>query len=215
MSEEKKKESKLMDWIKSIIIAFIIAMFIRAFFVEAFKIPSASMEPTLLIGDHVLANRLIYGIRVPISGKIIIPISHPKDGDVVIFRWPKDRSIYFIKRCVGVPGDVLEMKNKVLYRNGKRIKEPYVIHTDPHIYPRNTTISMFKTLWGSRDNWGPVKVPPHEYFMMGDNRDNSYDSRYWGFVPENDIVGKAFIIYGSWTFHPFKIRFNRFFKLIH
>ncbi len=210
-----EKKDKLFDWIKSIVIAFIIAMFIRAFFVEAFKIPSASMEPTLLIGDHVLANRLIYGIRVPISGKLIIPVSHPKDGDVVIFRWPKDRSTYFIKRCVGVPGDVLEMKNKVLYRNGKRVVEPYVIHTDPHIYPRNTDIAMFKTLWGSRDNWGPVKVPPNSYFMMGDNRDNSYDSRYWGFVPDNDLVGKAFIIYGSWTLHPFKIRFNRFFKLIH
>lgn len=210
-----EKKDKLFDWIKSIVIAFIIAMFIRAFFVEAFKIPSASMEPTLLIGDHVLANRLIYGIRVPISGKLIIPVSHPKDGDIVIFRWPKDRSTYFIKRCVGVPGDVLEMKNKVLYRNGKRVVEPYVIHTDPHIYPRNTDIVMFKTLWGSRDNWGPVKVPPNKYFMMGDNRDNSYDSRYWGFVPDNDLVGKAFIIYGSWTFHPFKIRFNRFFKLIH
>ncbi len=210
-----KKESKLAEWIKSIVIAFIIAMFIRAFFVEAFKIPSASMEPTLLIGDHVLANRFIYGIRVPISGKIIIPISHPKDGDVVIFRWPKDRSIYFIKRCEGVPGDVLEMKNKILYRNGKRVIEPYVVHRDPHIYPRNTDVRLFKTLWGSRDNWGPVKIPPHEYFMMGDNRDNSYDSRYWGFVPERDIVGKAFIIYGSWTFNPLRIRFNRFFKLIH
>ncbi len=210
-----KKESKLAEWIKSIVIAFIIAMFIRAFFVEAFKIPSASMEPTLLIGDHVLANRLIYGIRVPISGKTIIPISHPKNGDVVIFRWPKDRSIYFIKRCEGVPGDVLEMKNKVLYRNGKMVIEPYAVHRDPHIYPRNTDVRMFKTLWGSRDNWGPVKIPPHEYFMMGDNRDNSYDSRYWGFVPERNIVGKAFIIYGSWTFNPLRIRLNRFFNLIH
>lgn len=210
-----KKESKLAEWIKSIVIAFIIAMFIRAFFVEAFKIPSASMEPTLLIGDHVLANRFIYGIRIPISGKIIIPISHPKDGDVVIFRWPKDRSIYFIKRCEGVPGDVLEMKNKVLYRNGKRVIEPYVVHRDPHIYPRSTEVRLFKTLWGSRDNWGPVKVPPHDYFMMGDNRDNSYDSRYWGFVPERNIVGKAFIIYGSWTFNPLQVRFNRFFKIIH
>ncbi|AEA33899.1 signal peptidase I [Hippea maritima] len=214
MSQDKK-QSKLGEWIKSIIIALIIALFIRAFFVEAFKIPSSSMEPTLLVGDHVLANRFIYGIKVPITGKMLIPIKHPQRGDVVIFRWPKDRSIYFIKRCIGIPGDTLEMKDKVLYRNNKMVKEPYVVHRDPNIYSKNTDISTFKTIWGSRDNWGPIKVPKGKYFMMGDNRDNSYDSRYWGFVPEKNIVGKAFIIYGSWTFSPFEIRFNRFFKLIH
>ncbi|WP_025270060.1 signal peptidase I [Hippea sp. KM1] len=212
---KEKNQSKLGEWVKSIIIALIIALFIRAFFVEAFKIPSSSMEPTLLVGDHVLANRLIYGIKVPITGKMIIPIKHPQRGDVVIFRWPKDRSIYFIKRCVGIPGDTLQMKNKILYRNGKRVNEPYVVHRDPNIYPKDTDISTFKTLWGSRDNWGPIKVPKGEYFMMGDNRDNSYDSRYWGFVPERNIVGKAFIIYGSWTFSPFEVRLNRFFRLIH
>ncbi|WP_035587824.1 signal peptidase I [Hippea jasoniae] len=212
---KQQKKDVVGEWIKSIIIALVIALFIRAFFVEAFKIPSSSMEPTLLIGDHILANRLIYGIRVPISGKIIIPVEHPKVGDIVIFRYPPKPSVYFIKRCVGVGGDVLMMKNKVLYRNGKRVNEPYAIYTDPHIYPRNTDNPIVKARWGSRDNWGPVKVPPHEYFMMGDNRDNSYDSRYWGFVPEKDIVGKAFIIYGSWTFSPFRIRFKRFFKLIH
>ena len=219
-------KNKAIDWIKSIFIALLIALFIKAFIVEAFVIPSTSMVPTLLVGDHVLANRFIYGIRVPSmyigkseiipgGGKIIIPVSHPKDGDIVIFRFPKSPAIYFIKRCVGVPGDVLMMKDKILYRNGKKLKEPYVVHQDPHIYPKNIpSTSPFKTKFGSRDNWGPIKVPPHKYFMMGDNRDNSYDSRYWGFVPEENIVGKAFIIYGSWTWRPVDIRFNRFFKLL-
>ncbi len=209
------KKDKLYDWIKSIAIALVIALFIRAFIVEAFKIPSSSMENTLLIGDHILVNRFIYGIRMPFTGKIIIPVSKPKHGDVIVFRYPPRPSIYYIKRCIGLPGDVLYMKNKVLYRNGKRVNEPYVIHKDPHIYPRKTNYALAETLFGSRDNWGPVKVPPHSYFMMGDNRDNSYDSRYWGFVPQKNLTGKAFIIYGSWEWNPFKIRFNRFFKLIH
>ncbi len=209
------KKDKLYDWIKSIAIALVIALFIRAFIVEAFKIPSSSMENTLLIGDHILVNRFIYGVKMPFSGATIIPVNKPKHGDVIVFKYPPNPSIYFIKRCIGIPGDVLSMKNKILYRNGKRIKEPYVIHKDPHIYPRNTQYELAKTLWGSRDNWGPVKVPPHSYFMMGDNRDNSYDSRYWGFVPAKNLTGKAFIIYGSWEWHPFIVRFNRFFKLVH
>ncbi len=208
-------KEKAYDWIKSIFIALLIALFIRAFIVEAFKIPSSSMEDTLLIGDHLLVNRFIYGIRMPFTGSTIIPISKPKHGDIIVFRYPPKPSVYFIKRCIGIPGDVIEMKNKVLYRNGKIVNEPYVIHKDPNVYPRNTQYRLVKTLYGSRDNFGPVKVPPHSYFMMGDNRDNSYDSRYWGFVPENDLTGKAFIIYGSWEFSPFVIRFNRFFKLIH
>ncbi len=208
------RKEKIYDWIKSIVIALIIALFIRAFIVEAFKIPSSSMENTLLIGDHILVSRFIYGIRMPFSGATIIPVGHPKHGDIVVFMWPKNPNIYYIKRCIGVPGDVLEMKDKVLYRNGKKVVEPYVIHRDLNIYPRNTQYRMARTLFGSRDNFGPVKVPPHSYFMMGDNRDNSYDSRYWGFVPEKNLTGKAFIIYGSWEFSPFEIRFNRFFRTV-
>lgn len=209
------KKDKIYDWIKSIVIALIIALFIRAFIVEAFKIPSSSMEDTLLIGDHILVNRFIYGVRVPFSGATIIPVGHPKHGDIIVFRYPPRPSVYFIKRCIGIPGDTIEMKNKVLYRNGKKLVEPYAIHRDLNIYPKDTKYRMAKTLFGSRDNFGPVKVPPHKYFMMGDNRDNSYDSRYWGFVPEKNLTGKAFIIYGSWEWSPFEIRFNRFFKTVH
>ena len=209
------KKDKLYDWIKSIAIALVIALFIRAFIIEAFKIPSSSMENTLLIGDHILVNRFIYGIKVPITGSTIIPIGEPKHGNIIVFRYPPEPSVYFIKRCIGIPGDTIAMKNKVLYRNGHIVNEPYAIHRDKNIYPRNTQVRIAKTLYGSRDNFGPVKVPPHSYFMMGDNRDNSYDSRYWGFVPEKNLTGKAFIIYGSWEFSPFIVRFNRFFKTVH
>jgi signal peptidase I len=209
------KKEKLYDWIKSLAIALVIALFIRAFIVEAFKIPSSSMEDTLLIGDHILVNRFVYGVRMPFSGATIIPVGTPKHGDIIVFRYPPKPSIYFIKRCIGTPGDVIEIKNKALFRNGKKINEPYAIHRDKQIYPRDTDYQMAKTLSGSRDNFGPIKVPPHSYFMMGDNRDNSYDSRYWGFVPEKNLTGKAFIIYGSWEFSPFVVRFNRFFRLVH
>ncbi len=219
MTEKQTKivsrNEKIYDWIKSIILALIIALFIRAFLVEAFKIPSSSMENTLLVGDHILVNRFIYGVRVPIVGSTIINVSHPKHGDIIVFRYPPKPNIYFIKRCIGLPGDVLVMKNKILYRNGKKINEPYVIHRDINIYPKDTKVPMAKTLFGSRDNFGPVKVPPNSYFMMGDNRDNSYDSRYWGFVPNKNLTGKAFIIYGSWEFSPFIVRFNRFFRTVH
>ncbi len=208
------RKEKIMDWVKSIVIALIIALFIRAFVIEAFKIPSSSMEDTLLVGDHILVNRFIYGIRMPFTGSTIIKNKEPKFGDIVVFMYPKNPNIYFIKRCIGTPNDVLEMKNKVLYIDGKKMTEPYVIHRDENVYARDTDYMPAKTLFGSRDNWGPVKIPPHKYFMMGDNRDNSYDSRYWGFVPEKNLTGKAFIIYGSWEYNPLEIRFNRFFKTV-
>lgn len=207
-------KEKVFDWIKSIFIALIIALFIRAFIVEAFKIPSSSMENTLLIGDHILVNRFIYGVKMPFTGYKIIPVKEPKRGDVVVFKFPPNPKIYFIKRCVGTPGDTLKMVDKVLYVNGRKVAEPFVIHKDPNICGRNVISLVCRTRFGSRDNWGPVVVPKGKYFMMGDNRDNSYDSRYWGFVPEKNISGKAFIIYGSWTWSPFDVRFNRFFKLI-
>ena len=207
-------KEKVFDWIKSIFIALVIALFIRAFIVEAFKIPSSSMENTLLIGDHILVNRFIYGVKMPFTGYKIIPVKEPKRGDVVVFKFPPNPKIYFIKRCIGTPGDTLKMINKVLYVNGRKVIEPFVIHKDPNICGRNRVSLVCRTRFGSRDNWGPVVVPKGKYFMMGDNRDNSYDSRYWGFVPEKNISGKAFIIYGSWTWSPFNIKFNRFFKLI-
>jgi signal peptidase I len=203
---------KFWDWTKSILIALIIALFIRTFFIEAFKIPSGSMEPTLLPGDYILVNKISYGIKIPFTHDFLWKGKDPKVGDIVVFRYPPDPSVHFIKRCMGVPGDTVQIINRQVYINGKKVYEPYAYFSSSTIYPRNTQIPGITTPYGSRDNWGPVKVPPHEYFMMGDNRDNSYDSRFWGFVPRYDITGEPFIIYFS--IDNWKIRFNRILKII-
>ena len=147
------------------------------------------MLPTLLIGDHLLVNKFIYGVRVPFTGKLLVPIKDRKSGDIIVFRYPKDRSIDYIKRVVGEPGDKIEIKDKKLYRNGTRAD-------DPHAHFSSTTI--FPASVSPKDNFGPITVPEGKYFVMGDNRDNSSDSRFWGFVESSDVLGKAFIIYWSW-----------------
>ncbi|WP_035041017.1 signal peptidase I [Desulfovibrio sp. X2] len=191
------------EYTEALFIALILALFIRSFVVQAFKIPSGSMLQTLQIGDHLLVNKFIYGVRLPYLHTQIIPVSEPKDGDIIVFIFPgapvQGTGIFsldeqmragaggkdFIKRVIGVPGDTIEIKDKVVYRNGQPLSEPYVQHVDPRIIP-------------SRDDMAPVTVPPDHYFVMGDNRDESYDSRYWGFVPRENILGKAMILYWSW-----------------
>ena len=189
MESVKRKKSVVREYVEAIGIAILLALFIRTFVVQAFKIPSGSMLPTLLIGDHLLVNKFIYGIRVPFSGKILIPLKDPKSGDIIVFKFPKDRSIDYIKRVVGVPGDEIEIKNKKLYLNGKPTNDPHAHFTNTAILPGSVS---------PKDNFGPVTVPEGKYFVMGDNRDNSSDSRFWGFVETNDVLGKAMIIYWSW-----------------
>ena len=189
MESVSKKKSAFREYVEAIAIAILLALFIRTFVVQAFKIPSGSMLPTLLIGDHLLVNKFIYGVRVPFTGKLLVPIKDPKSGDIIVFRYPKDRSIDYIKRVVGEPGDKIEIKDKKLYRNGTRAD-------DPHAHFSSTTI--FPASVSPKDNFGPITVPEGKYFVMGDNRDNSSDSRFWGFVESSDVLGKAFIIYWSW-----------------
>lgn len=184
-----KKKSVFREYFEAICIAVLLALFIRTFVVQAFKIPSGSMLPTLLIGDHLLVNKFIYGIKMPFTGKILVPFKKPQQGDVVVFRFPKDRSIDYIKRVIGTPGDTVEIRDKKVYVNGKPID-------DPHAYISSSTILNAKA--SPRDNFGPVLVPDDRIFVMGDNRDNSYDSRFWGFVDQRDILGEAFILYWSW-----------------
>ncbi len=202
----KEVQNKLWDWTKSIIIALLLALFIRSFIVQAYKIPSGSMIPTLLVGDYLLVNKLAYGIRNPIKDDFIYFRKLPKRQDVVVFTYPLNKKLDFIKRVIGLPGDTIQIINKKVYVNGKLLKEPYVQFTDPEIYPKEVS---------PRDNYGPVKVPPGYIFVLGDNRDQSYDSRFWGFVPVKYIKGKALIIYFSWDSKHFRIRFNRIGKLIH
>ena len=177
------------EYLEAIVVAVILALFIRTFVVQAFKIPSGSMLPTLQIGDHLLVNKFIYGIKTPFSGKTLIPISSPERGDIVVFRFPKDPSIDYIKRVIGISGDRIEIKNKVIYINGKKTEDSHAYVTDSPILPHSQS---------PRDNLGPLLVPEGNIFVMGDNRDNSYDSRFWGFVGKKAILGEAFILYWSW-----------------
>ncbi len=213
MARKIRKKSVFREYFEAICIAIILALFIRTFVVQAFKIPSGSMLPTLLIGDHLLVNKFIYGIRVPFTGKILVPIKKPKQGDVVVFRFPKDRSIDYIKRVVGTPGDTIEIKEKKVFINDKPITDAHAHISSPSILSANAS---------PRDNFGPILVPENRIFVMGDNRDNSYDSRFWGFVDQKDILGKAFILYWSWDIDKplfslerfTSIRFGRFANLI-
>lgn len=189
MSRLGKNKSVFREYFEAICVAILLALFIRTFVVQAFKIPSGSMLPTLLIGDHLLVNKFIYGIRVPFTGKIFIPIKSPERGDVVVFRFPKDRSIDYIKRVVGTPGDTVEIKDKKVFINGKPMTESHAHFSSSAVLNANAS---------PRDNFGPIVVPEQRIFVMGDNRDNSYDSRFWGFVDQKDILGKAFILYWSW-----------------
>jgi len=193
--------STLKEYAQALVIALILAFVIRSFVVQAFKIPSGSMLPTLQIGDHLLVNKFIYGVKLPFTQITLLPVSSPEFGDIIVFKFPEDESKDFIKRVIGVPGDTLRIDDKQVYRNGKLLTEPYAQHTSPRIVERSFPMSK----WPphdfdprARDSLGPITVPEDAYFVMGDNRDESYDSRFWGFVQEEAILGQAWIIYWSW-----------------
>ena len=197
---EPRWQTVLKDYAEALIIALVLAFVIRSFVVQAFKIPSGSMLQTLQIGDHLLVNKFLYGLKVPFTHIQIAEFKDPKFQDIIVFEFPEDPSKDFIKRIIGLPGDVIEIKDKQVIRNGEVLIEPYVQHVDSSIMPR-------------RDTMEPVTVPEGKYFVMGDNRDESYDSRFWGFVDRNTIEGKAWIIYWSWR--GFKeIRWNRIGHLV-
>ena len=189
---KKKPKSSLRENTEAIIIAIIIAMFIRTFIIQAFKIPSGSMLETLQIGDQILVNKFIYGIKIPFTdGKTLIPVKNPQKGDIVVFKYPEDPSKDFIKRVVATGGDTLELIDKKLYVNNKMVEgETYAVYKTQDIIPGK---------FSSRDNLRKIKVPENKLFVMGDNRDNSHDSRFWGFVDLKAVRGKALIIYWSWN----------------
>lgn len=199
---EKKTKGSLRENTEAIIIAVIIAMFIRTFILQAFKIPSGSMLETLQIGDQILVNKFIYGVKIPFTnGKILIPVKDPKKGDIVVFIYPEDITKDFIKRVVGTGGDTIEIKNKQVYVNDTLAEgKPYAIHKDNKVYPGR---------YSPRDNLEKFTVPENKLFVMGDNRDNSHDSRFWGFVDLTAVRGKALIIYWSWNKDKFGVRWNR------
>lgn len=200
----KNSKRFLRDYVQPIIIALIAALIIRAYVIQAFKIPSGSMIPTLLIGDHILVNKFLYGTKIPFSDKRVLIFKKPERGDIIVFKYPEDPKKDFIKRIIAIEGDKIESRDKIIYVNGDKLSESYVQHTDNAILPQGI---------GLRDNFGTMVIPEHKFFVMGDNRDQSHDSRFWGFVDAQDIKGKALIIYWSWDTNDW-VRFNRIGDLI-
>ena len=235
------KKSKYREWAEAIVIAIFLALLIRTFVVQAFKIPSGSMKPTLTVGDHILVNKFIYGMKIPFTDSRFLILRQPRRGDVIVFSFPgnkkkeecrsipkniayrleriwnnknplylfKDDCRDFIKRVIGVGGDKIEIKDKIVYVNGNALVESYAVYKDKRIVPEAYSV---------RDNSGPFIVPRGKFFVMGDNRDQSQDSRFWGYVDMSEIKGNAFIIYWSWNSKESwfrKVRWDRIGKLIH
>lgn len=196
---EKPRKSVFWEYVEAILWAGGIACITIVFVVQAFTIPSGSMLQTLQIGDYLLVNKFLYGLKNPFTDNYLIEGKSPQAGDIIVFRYPKDPSLDYIKRIIGVPGDTLEMRDRKVYRNGQPLDEPYVQTTQP---PNS-----------ARDNFPPLTVPPGKYFVLGDNRDDSADSRVWGFVDRSAIHGKAWRIYWSWQGFD-NIRWNRIGKAV-
>ncbi|GFE58239.1 signal peptidase I [Geobacter sp. AOG1] len=205
VSQSITKKHIAREYAESIIIAVILALIIRTFVVQAFKIPSGSMEDTLAIGDHILVSKFIYGTKIPFTSTRLLKLRDPRRGDVIVFEYPEDPSKDFIKRVVGTPGDEVQVIDKKVFVNGKPYENPHEVHKEKEIIPKEQN---------PRDNFGPVRVPENSYFVMGDNRDRSYDSRFWGFVKNDKIKGLAFIKYWSWDKDKFRVRWGNIGKLI-
>ncbi len=198
------------EWTKSLAVAFVIFLVIRTFVVEAFRIPTGSMEKTLLVGDFLLVNKAVYGAPIPGTHSHLPAFDRPQRGDIIVFLPPRDPGKHYVKRLVGMPGDTLAMRDKVLYLDGRAVQEDYVQHTDDLGDPRSADMNWQRDYLEpriaavdyhpSRDNWGPLVVPQDRYFVLGDNRDDSEDSRYWGFVDPAAVEGRPLIVY--YSFEP-------------
>jgi signal peptidase I len=188
------KKSTVREYFESIVVAVILALFIRTFVVQAFKIPTGSMEENLLIGDHLLVNKFAFGPTTSAVEKAVLPIGDIKRGDVLVFKFPVEPERDFIKRVIGLPGETVEVKERKIYINGAPVDDPHA----HYLLPASSADNHEVTSYDVRERYGPVTVPANHYFMMGDNRDNSQDSRYWGFLPRDLIKGKALVIYWSY-----------------
>lgn len=188
------KKSTLREYFESIVIAVILALFVRTFVVQAFKIPTGSMENNLLIGDHLLVNKFVFGPAESRLERALLPMEPVKRLDIVVFKYPEEPERDFIKRVIGLPGETVELRQKKVYINGRPLDEPYVHFLEAPNHGTDAEVTSFDV----RERYGPVTVPPDQYFVMGDNRDNSQDSRYWGFLRRDYIKGKALVIYWSY-----------------
>lgn len=221
-----------LEWAKSIAVALVVWFFLRTFLLEAFRIPSGSMENTLLVGDFLFVNKFLYGAEVPLVKVRLPAVREPRRDEILVFDSVEDEGLKVVKRMVGMPGDTLAMEDGVLIRNGVKVSEPFAVHANPSWLAEpdqrdRMRAWQVKYLVGPAEgyapdlqNWGPIVVPPHSYFMMGDNRDSSYDGRYWGFLPRQNVRGTPMFIYysfngQSWKPLPFfsDIRWGRIFSV--
>ncbi|KTD47254.1 signal peptidase I (lepB-1) [Legionella rubrilucens] len=222
--EPDEQPGKIIEYSRSFFPVFFIVLLLRSFLVEPFRIPSGSLEPTLLVGDFLAVNKFAYGLRLPVWEKKIIPIANPKTGEIAVFRWPPNPSYDYIKRVIGVPGDKVSYRNKVLYINGQEARQKFIEYT--------TDESSGKAVARYSENLNGVEhdiyvrpdipasdfeieVPPGYYFMMGDNRDDSADSRFWGFVEDQYLRGKAFFVWMSWNGKTDSLRWSKIGRFIH
>ena len=219
-----QKPSRIIEYSRSFFPVFLIVLLLRSFLIEPFRIPSGSLEPTLLVGDFLAVNKFAYGLRLPVLETKILSIANPKTGDITVFRWPPDPSFDYIKRVIGVPGDKVVYHDKVLTINGKEMKQTFIEYT--------TDDSSGKTVAKYEENLNGIKhaifvrpdvsavdfeveVPANHYFMMGDNRDDSADSRFWGFVDDKYLRGKAFLVWMSWNSKTDMVRWSKIGHLLH
>jgi signal peptidase I len=218
-----QKPRKIIEFSRSFFPVFFIVLLLRSFLVEPFRIPSGSLEPTLLVGDFVAVNKFAYGLRLPVWEKKVVSIANPKTGDIAVFRWPPDPSFDYIKRVIGVPGDHISYHNKVLTINGVEAKQSFVAYTIDE--SSGKAVAKYKEHLNGIDHFifvrtdipavsFDVDVPKGNYFMMGDNRDDSADSRFWGFVPDSHLRGKAFLVWMSWNGKTDNVRWSKVGRLI-
>jgi signal peptidase I len=221
--DKDQKPNRVIEYSRSFFPVFFIVLLLRSFFFEPFRIPSGSLEPTLLVGDFVAVNKFIYGLRLPVWEKKVLSIANPETGEVAVFRWPPDPSFDYIKRVIGVPGDKISYHNKVLTINDKEAKQTFVEYTIDE--SSGNAVSKYKEnlngivhdIFIRTDVPATdfdVVVPAGSYFMMGDNRDDSADSRFWGFVPDANLRGKAFMVWMSWNSKTANVRWSKIGKFI-
>ncbi|PJD95197.1 MAG: signal peptidase I [Legionella sp.] len=219
-----QKPGRIIEYARSFFPVFITVLVLRSFLVEPFRIPSGSLEPTLLVGDFVAVNKFAYGLRLPVIEKKVASIANPKNGDIAVFRWPPEPKFDYIKRVIGLPGDKVSYHNKVLTINGQEAKQKFVAYTIDESSGRPVTQYKEDLNGITHDIFVradvpavdfDVEVPEGQYFMMGDNRDDSADSRFWGFVPDSYLRGKAFLVWMSWNGKTDNLRWSKIGRLIH
>ena len=221
VAAKEYRKSTIREYFESICVAVILALFVRTFVVQAFKIPTGSMENNLLIGDHLLVNKFVFAPTVTRAELSLLPIDEISRGDILVFKYPEEPERDFIKRVIGLPGETIELRNKKVHINGKPLDEPYVQFLFPPDPEPGSAAEDHVNDFDVRRQYGPVTVPANHYFMMGDNRDNSQDSRYWGFMPREYVKGKALFVYFSFddeestSANPLRVRWSRLFHQIH